>query len=108
MFSVLDGINLVEKYAVVPADDDHIIPKCLAVILYCYQSLQYGSTSWTLDSEFMSMDAVPIDPKIKEERKQRLRLAAQLACLKLNNICVSHEYYFAPKTVEIMKRLFLL
>ena len=100
----LGGTSTAELYASVPTTDPDAVTKYLAVILYCYQILQWGATRYT--SQYNSLGELPIDAQVKQEHNQRLRVAAQLASLKLDSLRVSYSDYFAPKTVALMRGLF--
>jgi hypothetical protein len=102
--SPLGGTSTAELYASVPTTDPDAVTKYLAVILYCYQILQWGATRYT--SQYNSLGELPIDARVKQEHLQRLRVAAQLASLKLDSLHVSYADYFAPKTVAVMRGLF--
>ncbi len=102
--SPLGGTSTAELYASVPTTDPDAVTKYLAVILYCYQILQWGATRYT--SQYNSLGELPIDGRVKQEHLQRLRVAAQLASLKLDILHVSYSDYFAPRTVAIMRGLF--
>jgi hypothetical protein len=98
---VENGLYGVIAYANTLSTDEAYDAKLLCAIVYTYQALSVGSTTFTDDPtrSLLFMD---------EAKKAMFRVAAALSYHKLCALGFKLEDYFSPKTVESMRGCFNL